>query len=203
MQRRRWVLVSVAASVLALVALASNATNVSQQEGQADTLLAVRKTLSQLLNTGTIWAALAVISGWLMPRPVQAFVSGVLALLVALVVHYGVGSIFGMFDPTVWAENSYWFVAAVVTGGPLGVVGAIAHRPDSWGIAARLVVPVGALLEPFVIGMFTMPAIMPWSGRFASAIVGAILLATGILGCIKVLVTKKAAIIEKSAASDC
>lgn len=191
MQRRGWVVVFVAASVLALVALASNATTLSQQEGLANTLLAARKTLSQLLNTGTLWAALAVLSGWLVRRPIQAFAAGVLALVVALVVHYGVGSIVGMFDQTVWTENSYWFLAAVLTGGPLGLVGSIAHRSDLWGFAARLVVPIGALLEPFVIGMFTMPAMTPWPNHFASAIVGAILLAAGMWGCIKVLYAKK------------
>lgn len=191
MQRRGWVLILVAASVLALVALASNATTLSQQEGLADTLLAMRKTLSQLLNTGTLWAALAVLSGWLVRRPIQAFAAGVLSLVVALVVHYGVGSILGMFDQTVWTENSEWFLAAVLAGGPLGVVGAIAHRTDRWGVAARLVVPVGALLEPFVIGMFTMPAMMPWPNHFASAIVGAILLVAGTWGCIKVLYAGK------------
>lgn len=180
-------LVVVAASVLALVALAANATTTSQIEGRANALLAVRKTISHLLSAGTIWAGLAVMSGWLVRRPVQAFAAGVLALLVALVVHYGVGLILHMFDPNVWTENPEWFVAAVVLGGPLGVAGAIARRPDLWGVGARLVIPVGALLEPFVVGMFTRPAIMPWPTRFASINVGVVLLAAGTVVSIKVL----------------
>ncbi len=187
MERRGWVLVLVAASVLALVALAANATTTSQIEGQANALLAARRTISQLLSAGTVWAGLAVVSGWLVRRPVQAFAAGVLGLLVALVVHYGVGLILGMFDPNVWTENPEWFTAALVLGGPLGVLGAIARRPDLWGVVARLVVPVGALLEPFVIGMFTSPAIMPWPTRFASISVGVVLLAAGTVGCIAVL----------------
>lgn len=95
----------VAATVLALAALASNATTMSQIEAEANTLLAVRRTISQLVNAGTVWAGLAVVSGWLVRRPVQAFVAGIVALLVALVVHYGVGLILGMFDPNVWTEN--------------------------------------------------------------------------------------------------
>ncbi len=187
MTRRGWGLVLIAATVLALVALASNATTMSQIEANANTLLAVRKTFSMLVNAGTLWAGLAFVSGWLVRRPVRAFAAGVLGLLVALVVHYGVGLILGMFDPNVWTENPEWFTAAVVLGGPLGVLGAIARRPDLWGVGARLVIPVGALLEPFVIGMFTSPAIMPWPTRFASISVGVVLLAAGTVGCIKVL----------------
>jgi hypothetical protein len=71
------------------------------------------------------------------------------------------------------------------------LVGAIARRPDLWGVVARLVVPAAAVLEPFVIGMFTSPAIMPWPGRVASAISGVVLLTAGTAGCIKVLVAAR------------
>ncbi|RKE08350.1 hypothetical protein C8E86_3197 [Catellatospora citrea] len=138
MNRRGWSLVVVAASVLALVSLASNVTTVSQLEGKADTLLAGRLTLSQLVNAGTVWAGLAVVSGWLVRRPAQAVAAGVVALLTACVVHYGVGTAFGMFDPNVWTANVHWLLAAIVVGGPLGLVGAIARRRDPWGVAARL-----------------------------------------------------------------
>ena len=63
MTRRGWGLVLIAATVLALVALASNATTMSQIEANANTLLAVRKTFSMLVNAGTLWAGLAVVSG--------------------------------------------------------------------------------------------------------------------------------------------
>ena len=191
MTRRGWGLVLVAATVLALAALASNATTMSQIEAEANTLLAVRTTISKLLNAGTVWAGLAVVSGWLVRRPVQAVAAGVAALLVALVVHYGVGLILGMFDPNVWTENQFYFTASVVLGGPLGLVGAIARRPDLWGVVARLVVPAAAVLEPFVIGMFTSPAIMPWPGRVASTISGVVLLTAGTAGCINVLVAAR------------
>ncbi len=191
MTRRGWGLVLIVATALALVALASNATTMSQIEAKTNTLLAVRKTISMLVNAGTPWAGLAVVSGWLVRRPVQAFVAGIVALLVALVAHYGVGLMLGMFDPNVWTENQDYFWAAVVLGGPLGLVGAIARRPDLWGLVARLVVPAGAVLEPFVIGMFTSPAIMPWPGRVASTISGVVLLTAGVAGCLMVLVAAR------------
>ncbi len=191
MARRRWGLVIVAATVLGLAALASNVMTMSQMEAEANTLLAVRTTISRLVNAGAVWAGLAVVSGWLVRRPVQAFAAGVVALLVALVVHYGVGLILGMFDPNVLTENQNYFTDAVVLGGPLGLVGAIARRPDLWGVVARLVVPAAAVLEPFVIGMFTSPAIMPWPGRVASTISGVVLLTAGTAGGIKVLVAAR------------
>lgn len=179
-----------AATVLALIALASNATTMSQVEAEANTLLAVRTTISMLVNAGTLWAALAVVSGWLVRRPAQALAAGCVSLLVALVVHYGVGLMLGMFEPNVWTENQYWF-EAVIVGGPLGLVGAIARRRDLWGTAARLVVPGGAVLEPFVIGLFASPAMMPWATRLASAITGGVLVTLGSVGCIAVFLVAR------------
>ncbi|MCZ7437605.1 hypothetical protein O7598_14460 [Micromonospora sp. WMMC241] len=188
MTRRGWGLVVVAASVLALVSLASNVTTAGQLEGRADTLLASRLTLSQLVNAGTAWAGLAVLSGWLVRRPAPAAAAGVVALLTACVVHYGVGAAFGMFDRGDWAANLFWLAAAVVVGGPLGLVGAIAHRADPWGLAARLVVPLGAMLEPFVVGRFTTPAILPWPNRVADVVSGLVLMVAGVVGCARILV---------------
>ncbi|GAB1645336.1 hypothetical protein KRMM14A1259_57590 [Krasilnikovia sp. MM14-A1259] len=94
-------------------------------------------------------------------RPGPAVAAGIVAPLTALVLHYGVGLALGMFGPDVWVANSHWFLAAMVLGGPLGLVGAIARRRDGWGLTARVVVPVGAVLEPFYLGRFTTPAICP------------------------------------------
>lgn len=189
MNRRGWSLVIVAASVLALVALASNVTTTSQLEGKANMLLAGRFTLSRLVNAGTVWAGLAVVSGWLVRRPAPAVAAGIVALLTACVVHYGVGQALGMFDSGVWADNLHWLLAAMVMGGPLGLVGAIARRQDPWGMAARLILPVGAVLEPFYLGRFTTPAILPWPDRVADVITGLVLLTAGVVGGFRVLVT--------------
>ncbi|QLQ35842.1 hypothetical protein [Micromonospora robiginosa] len=187
MTRRGWGLVVVGASVLALVSLASNVTTPGQLDGSADTVLASRLTVSQLVNAGTVWAGLAVVSGWLARRPAPAVAAGAVALLTACVVHYGVGTAFGMFDRDVWAANLHWLLAALVLGGPLGLVGAIAHRADPWGLAARLVVPLGAVLEPFVVGRFTTPAILPWPNRVADVVSGLVLLVAGVVGCGRIL----------------
>ena len=47
------------------------------------------------------------------------------------------------------------------------------------GLLARLVVPVGAVLEPLYVGMFMMPAIIPWPGRVSSIVSGGVLLIAG------------------------
>lgn len=187
MDRRGWWLVIAAASVLALVSLASNVTTLSQLEGKANTLLAARLTFSQLVNAGTVWAGLAVVSGWLVRRTAPAVAAGVVALLTACIVHYGVGIAFEMFDPDVWTANLHWLTAAMLAGGPLGLVGAIARRLDPWGMAARLAVPAGAVLEPFVLGWFTTPAILPWPKRVADFVSGSVLLTAGAAGCVWVL----------------
>lgn len=188
MAGRDWSLVGSVAIGLALVSLASNVTTVSQLSGEADTQLFVRFTLSKLLNAGTVWAGLAVLSGWLVRRPPAAMVAGPVACLTALVAHYAVGNVLGMYDADIWTSNAYWFIAAVVLGSPLGLVGAIARRQSPAGLAARLVVPVGALLEPFVVGAFTGPAILPWPDRMSSIVSGAILLAAGVVACVAILV---------------
>lgn len=171
-----------AAVVLALVSLASNVTTVRQLSGEADMVLVVRMTISKVVNSGTVWGGLPVLAGWLVRRPWQAVAAGITACLLALVVHYGVGRLFGMFDATVWAENQFWFVLAVVTGGPLGLLGAVATRNDRWGLLAALVVPVAAVVEPLYLRMFGVPVIMPWPDRVSSLVSAVVLVTLGTVG---------------------
>ena len=189
--RRGWWLVLTASVALALVSVASNVTSVAQLSGEADTLLAVRSTVSKLVNSGAVWGGLPVLSGWLVRRRRHAAAAGTVACLLALVMHYGVGLLLGLFDSGVWAQNWFWVVLAVVVGGPLGLVGAAARRADRWGLLARLAVPVGAVLEPFSVGMFTMPAIVPGPGRVSSVISGVVLLVAGTAAGAAVLVRQR------------
>lgn len=188
MQRRGWLVVLVVSTALALVSLASNVTTEAQLSGQADTVLAVRFTISKFVNTGTVWAGLGILAGWLVRRTGQAVVASLTALLLALVVHYGLGLLVGMFEADVWANNSHWFLAAAVAGGPLGLIGATARRTDGLGLVARLVVPVAAMTEPFVVGMFDLPDFIPWPSRTSSVVVGVTLLIVGLTGLIAVFV---------------
>lgn len=185
--RPTWWPVAVATVALALTSLASNITTTAQLSGQADTLLAVRFTISKVLNAGVVWAALPIFAGWRVRRRRAAAAAGVLVCLAALAVHYGVGQVFGQFDPAVWSQNRVWFLVAAIIGGPLGLVGAIARRTDTLGLLAKLVVPVGAVLEPVYRGSFTEMALLPWTDRASSTISGVVLLVAGLAGATAVL----------------
>lgn len=184
-------MVLAAAVLLALVSLASNVTTIRQLSGEADTVLVVRMTISKVVNSGTVWGGLPILAGWLVRRPRQAVVAGITACLVALFVHYGIGRLFGMFDATVWTENQFWFVLAVVAGGPLGLLGAVASRNDRWGWLAALVVPVAAVVEPLYLRMFSVPAIMPWPDRVSSLVSAVVLIALGAVGTAVVILAHK------------
>ena len=162
--QRGWWLALAATVALALLSLASNVTTSAQLAGDADGLLTARWTVSKLLDAGAAWAALPVLAGWLVRRPGPAAATGVAAAVGALVVHHAVGTALGVFGPGIWTSNLSWFVVAAVTAGPLGLVGALARRRGTVGLLARLVVPVGALLEPVVTGSLT-PSRFPTASR--------------------------------------
>ncbi|WP_432508703.1 hypothetical protein [Kineococcus auxinigenes] len=174
--------------VLALLSLASNVATTSQPSGEADGLLTARWTVSKVLNAGVVWAGLPVLSGWLVRQPVHGVLAGVVAPLTALAVHYGAGQLLDVFAPTVWVENAGWFAIAALTGGPLGVVGVVARRRGLGGLPARLTVPAGALLEPFVLGVFTVPDRLPRPDRVSGVLSGLVLVAAGAAGVVAVAV---------------
>lgn len=183
MRKHPWRQVVLAACLLAWAALASNITTDAQMTGHAERAKAVRLVVSYLLNSGTAWAGLAVLAGWFVGRRAEGALAGFVAAELSLTVHYLTGWACGVFDSSVWSENAVWFAFGLLCF-PLGLVGAEARR-DGWtGTAARLVVPLGALVEPLVLGMFHRPSFLSWSERLASATCGGILM-TG--GCLAVL----------------
>lgn len=180
--RSGWVRVVVVASLVGVVALISNITSTAQLSGEADTLLTIRFTVSKVVNSGTVWAGLLIVAGWLVRRPLPAALAGVAAGEVALVIHYGLGQVFGIYDADIWASNSYWFVAALLLGAPLGLIGALARRADILGLLARLVIPAGALIEPFYLGMLRPIPDLPAPDRISSIVCGVILIVGGVVG---------------------
>lgn len=178
---RGWYLVIAASLGLAVVSWATNITTTAQISGEADGFLTLRYTLSKLANSGTAWAGLGIACGWFVRRPWQAAAAGIAGSLLSLFAHYAMGRTSGMFDATVWAENSHWFAAALIFGGPLALVGAGARRSDMWGLVARLAIPVGAVLEPFVVDIFTMSPMRTWPDRFATITCGVILIVGGLV----------------------
>jgi hypothetical protein len=172
-----------AALLLALVSLLSNITSTAQLEGRANALLTIRLVISKLVNSGTAWAGLAILAGWLVGRRLQSMWAAILCCELALVAHYALGNLIGVMDSSIWWANKSWFVFAIVFGAPLGLCGAAARRRDRLGLAARLLVPLGAMVEPFAMGMLTPPGALPRPDRVAGGICGVLLILFGaILG---------------------
>ena len=101
-----------------------------------------------LLNSGWVWAAVAVAGGWRLGTRGRGAAAGVLALLATTTAYYAVDSIlrqepFALY----WSEMRVWWIASVGVGSALGVVGASMRHPGLTGLLSRLVVPVGAAVE--------------------------------------------------------
>lgn len=112
-----------------------------------------------LLNSGWLWASVAVAAGWWTGTRGRGAVAGPLALLATTGAYYATDSVVrGESMTSYWYEMRVWFVASIVVGSVLGIVGASARRPGPWGLLARLAVPVGAAVE-----MVWLPR---WDHRF-------------------------------------
>jgi hypothetical protein len=107
---------------------------------------------SLLLDVGWAWAALAVAAGWLAGVTARAAVAGAVSLLTATAAYYFMDS---LLRGESWAgyvgEMRYWWLAGLMLGPFLGAVGATLLRPGAIGLLARLVVPVGALLQTILL----------------------------------------------------
>ncbi len=180
-------LTAVAVVVLAVLSLASNVITQEELDGGWQEYAVVRRSVSTLLNAGTVWAGLAVLAGRQSTRWWTAALAGVLAAEAALVLHYALGRVLGIFPQGIWASNLPWFVMAVVACAPLGVVGHLSRRTGHLGLLAAMTVPVGAVLEPFWRGWFTDQSPVRWPQAWAVHVTGSVLLVAGIAGCVVVL----------------
>lgn len=191
---RGWRGVVVAVVALGIASLLSNITTDAQLLGEDQAWFAIRRTMSLLLNSGTAWAGVSVLAGFLVCRPARrsgglraAALAGLIAGSGALLVHYGLGELTGLMPPGSFGSNVFWFVAAAVTGAPLGLIGAWARRPSLWGLAARFVVPAGAVLEPFVTGWWSSGWVTTPAERTSTLAAAVLLTALGVLGAAVVL----------------
>lgn len=182
-----WLTVLAVSLGLAVVSWLSKISTAAQLAGDSDGWLTLRYVVRELSNSGTAWAGLGILCGWLLRLPFRAAVAGLAGTLFSLLAHYFLGQLFGTFDSTIWAEKSYWFIAALILGAPLGLVGASFHRNDGWGLPARLVVPVGAILEPFALGLFRGSDQWSVPLQNASFIAGVTLVVAGVAGCATIL----------------
>ncbi|MGO4599181.1 hypothetical protein [Terrabacter sp. 2RAF25] len=167
---------------LALLSLLFNITLPAELEGNLQAWSFVRKSIGNVLNSGTAWAAVAFYAGWKMAKPWTAFLVGIGAAVATLLIHYVVGSALHIYEAGEVGMNGIWFQAAVVLCGPMGLVGWLAARRGWLSLLARLVVPLGAIMEPFVLRKFdNYPPNRPWAVQYSDMTSGVILIVLGVL----------------------
>jgi hypothetical protein len=144
---------------------------------QSPTLRAV----SMILNAGSVWAGLAVLAGWIAYGRLAGPFAGIVSLWCAVLGYYGWGVLAGdRVDVGISGLSGAvraWSIAALVLGPLFGLAGTLIRRYDIVGSLALLVVPVGALVEVFVIRRldresFAIDPALAWA---QAAIVGAAL----------------------------
>jgi hypothetical protein len=106
--------------------------------------------LSLLTGGGAGWATFGIlVAAWWRRRLVLSVVAAVVALAAAVASYYLADAV-AADSPLVHdlADLRWWIVAALVVGGPLGVVGWRARRDDTWrGLLAMIVAPLGFAAE--------------------------------------------------------
>ncbi|MEO8468074.1 MAG: DUF6518 family protein [Chloroflexota bacterium] len=106
---------------------------------------------SMVLNSGSAWATLAVVSGSLIGRPFAAALGGTIALMCAVAGYYAFGVVVGDRAQVGLAGVSgavrMWAILAVVVGPVLGFAGSQIRRSGIIGFVAGLIVPVGIVVE--------------------------------------------------------
>lgn len=116
------------------------------------------------IGAGWAWAGLAIAAGWLAGANLRAAVAAVLALLAATTTYYCLDSVLREEPLSLYLpELLQWWLASVVFGAALGVVGACIRRPGLVGLLAGLTLPVGATVQLILFG----PAIMTPVTNFA------------------------------------
>lgn len=140
----RWMVIVLLSGVLGTAAAASDVLGASGAAGEW-------RALALALNAGCVWAALAVVCGWLARGRLTAALAGVVGLAIAVLGYYGYAVLLGdRAELSVWAVSGsirFWLVAAVLLGPALGLVGAAARRTDLLGVAAAWVLPAGTVAE--------------------------------------------------------
>lgn len=185
---RPWGRVALACTALAVISLLTNLSFPAEMEGHWQVYSFLRKSLSRFANSRTLWAGAALYAGWQMRGLFPAALAGVLAAEGTLLIHYLLGTLIGFFSVAEAASNQIWFTAGLVLCAPLGCIGHLASRPGWVGLLCRLVLPLGALLEPWVLRMFDPYPQLPWAVRCSSITCGVMLTILGAVTMVLVLV---------------
>lgn len=145
----RWMGIVLLGSALGVAASASDVV-----AGGLDQTAAWRA-LGMLFNAGCVWAALAVLCGWILGTPGRGALAGSVGLACTVAAYYAYGVVFG--DRVAVASGGltgavlFWLVSAVIAGPVLGAIGSWMRRPGLLGLTSALVVPAGTMVEMLVV----------------------------------------------------
>lgn len=107
-----------------------------------------RRVASLVVNSGAVWAGLAVLGGWLVGSTLRGLVTGPLVLILAIVAYYVAGAVAGSENRDGSVDQiAYFALASLIAGPMLGAVGGMIRRPDLLGLLSALVVPMGVYVE--------------------------------------------------------
>ncbi|RJF41895.1 hypothetical protein D4740_07395 [Actinomyces sp. 2119] len=167
-----------------LLGTASLVLNISFQEeieGGWQTYSGFRKTGAKLVNSGSLWAALAFYCGSLTATPRAGALAGVLSAQCALGTHYTLGILTPVYNHSAMLANIEWFIAGAVLCCPLGVLGWLSQQRGALPLLARLVPAACVIADPIATQRLSIaPAEIPWSERYSDLLSGLLLLIAGL-----------------------
>jgi len=121
-------------------------------------------------NAGWAWAALPVVTGALVRRPTPGALAGGAGTVVALAAFsVANAAVRGVPVAEPVRGDLLWWAASVTVCPVLGVLGSRVGRTDLTGLAALLVVPLGAALE-----MLVLPPPVGQGPVFVAALLGVV-----------------------------
>lgn len=184
--RSPWLTIVLVCLVIAFLSAVTNITVQAEIEGELQLYSGIRRTLAELLNSGTVWAGTTIWAGWILckSRFWVAAIGGIVAGELMLFAHYLFAALLNTVFPS-WnlselSENWNWVVATLVLCGPLGLIGWFSARPGRLAFLCRFAIPAGAILEPYYRGQFAFLGRQSRPEAYANAISGLVLIVFGI-----------------------
>jgi hypothetical protein len=107
-----------------------------------------RRVASLVFNSGTAWAGVAGLGGWLVGSTLRGLIAGPVVLILAVVSYYLVGAVTGSENRGGSADQvAYFGLVSLLAGPVLGAAGGSIRRRDMLGLVSALVVPVAVYVE--------------------------------------------------------
>ncbi|WP_127841425.1 hypothetical protein [Actinomyces wuliandei] len=176
-----WKKVLLLSVLLGTISLVLNISFQEEMEGGWQTYSGFRKAGAKLVNSGSLWAALAFYCGSLTATPRAGALAGVLSAQCALGTHYALGILTPVYNHGAMLANIEWFIAGAVLCCPLGALGWLSQQRGALPLLARLVPAACVIADPVVTRRLSVaPPEIPWSERYSDLLSGLLLLIGGL-----------------------